>query len=95
MHEITRAAIAAVGPDQPSDWELRPANHIAALHDPVAAAPLLQLLKHPDLAPIVPGLRLTCPRCGARHPSRYYFADPGDAESICSECAQKQVREAR
>ena len=53
MHEITRAAIAAVGPDQPSDWELRPANHIAALHDPVAAAPLLQRLKHPDLAPIV------------------------------------------
>jgi len=53
MHEITRAAIEAVGPDQPSDWELRPENHIAALKDPVAAAPLVQLLQSPDLAPIV------------------------------------------
>src|SRR5262245_24886666 len=53
MHEITRAAIEAVGPEQPSDWELRPENHIAALKDPVAAAPLVQLLKHPDLALIV------------------------------------------
>ena len=53
MHEITRAAIEAVGPDQPSDWELRPESHSAALRDPVAAAPLVQLLQDPDLAPIV------------------------------------------
>ena len=53
MHEITRAAIEAVGPDQPNDWELRPENHIAALNDPVAAASLVQRLRGPDLAPIV------------------------------------------
>lgn len=53
MQEVTMAAIEAVGADQPSDWELRPESHIAALKNPAAAAPLVKLLKNMDLVPIV------------------------------------------
>jgi SMODS and SLOG-associating 2TM effector domain 3 len=53
MQELTMAAIEAVGADQPSDWELRPENHIAALKNPAAAAPLVELLKNTELVPLV------------------------------------------
>jgi hypothetical protein len=53
MHALSKAAIEAVGPDQPTDWELRPDKHIAALKDAAAAAPLVRLLESPDLVPIV------------------------------------------
>jgi hypothetical protein len=53
MHALSKAAIEAVGPDQPTDWELRPDKHSAALKDAAAAAPLASLLQSPDLVPIV------------------------------------------
>jgi hypothetical protein len=52
MHDITMAAIEAVGPDQPMDWELRPEKHVDSLKDRDAAAPLVKLLESPDLLSI-------------------------------------------
>ena len=52
MHELTKAAINAVGPELPRDWELRPKTHADSLKDSNAASPLIRLLQDPALTEV-------------------------------------------
>ena len=57
-----------------------------AVHDFIASTVVLRDdTENPGLPR--PELPLTCPRCGAIHPSRLHFADPKSPDSICENCA--------
>lgn len=51
MHSLTQHAIAAIGTDAPTDWELKPDMHAAELGPD--ATPLRQILCDPDLKSII------------------------------------------
>lgn len=53
MHELTAAAIEAIGPQRPVDWKLAPKTHAGSLKDSVNAGPLIRILQRPDLEQII------------------------------------------
>lgn len=74
MQSVTQQAMNLVGNDQPTDWELAPEKHAAALG--AGAEPLKEILLKPDIGKIITDFRVADRAAGRAQKTYKRLADP-------------------